>query len=176
MDNNMKRISYILMAIAALVLASCNANEFLERNSLTSMDDGSYWTTEGNVRLFVNGAYGSYFCGYSDNWGSVYAPACYSYEMSDERTTTGTQANILVSLPSDNWYRAELGYRGYWLQRRGAGPWKKRATPFQWLYCSSVRRPSDRTRRSWNRSRCRKRPWSHTRSPPRSTARSHRHP
>ena len=119
----MKRISYILMAIAALVLAGCNANEFLDRNSLTSMDDGSYWTTEGNVRLFVNGAYGSYFCGYSDNWGSVYAPACYSYEMSDDRTTTGTQANILVSLPSDNWYRAELGYRGYWLQRRGAGPW-----------------------------------------------------
>ena len=53
----------------------------------------------------------------------MYAPACYSYEMSDDRTTTGTQANILVSLPSDNWYRAELGYRGYWLQRRGAGPW-----------------------------------------------------
>ena len=119
----MKRLSYILMAIAALVLAGCNANEFLDRNSLTSMDDGSYWTTEGNVRLFVNGAYGSYFNGYSDNWGSVYAPACYSYEMSDDRTTTGTQANILVSLPSDNWYRAELGYRGYWLQRRGAGPW-----------------------------------------------------
>lgn len=119
----MKRLSYILIAFAALILVSCNANEFLNRNALTSMDDGSYWTTENNVRLFVNGAYGSYFCGYSDNWGSVYAPACYSYEMSDDRTTTGTQANILISVPSDNWYRNELGYRGYWLQRRGAGPW-----------------------------------------------------
>ena len=119
----MKRLSYILIAFAALILVSCNANEFLNRNALTSMDDGSYWTTENNVRLFVNGAYGSYFCGYSDNWGSVYAPACYSYEMSDDRTTTGTQANILISVPADNWYRAELGYRGYWLQRRGAGPW-----------------------------------------------------
>ena len=119
----MKRLSYILIAFAALILVSCNANEFLNRNALTSMDDGSYWTTENNVRLFVNGAYGSYFCGYSDNWGSVYAPACYSYEMSDDRTTTGTQANILLSVPADNWYRAELGYRGYWLQRRGAGPW-----------------------------------------------------
>lgn len=119
----MKRLSYILIAFAALILVSCNANEFLNRNALTSMDDGSYWTTENNVRLFVNGAYGSYFNGYSDNWGSVYAPACYSYEMSDDRTTTGTQANILISVPADNWYRAELGYRGYWLQRRGAGPW-----------------------------------------------------
>lgn len=119
----MKRLSYILIAFAALIFVSCDPNEFLNRNALTSMDDGSYWTTENNVRLFVNGAYGSYFCGYSDNWGSVYAPACYSYEMSDDRTTTGTQANILLSVPADNWYRAELGYRGYWLQRRGAGPW-----------------------------------------------------
>lgn len=119
----MKRLSYILIAFAALLFVSCDPNEFLNRNALTSMDDGSYWTTENNVRLFVNGAYGSYFCGYSDNWGSVYAPACYSYEMSDDRTTTGTQANILLSVPADNWYRAENGYRGYWLQRRGAGPW-----------------------------------------------------
>ena len=119
----MKRLSYILIAFAALLFVSCDPNEFLNRNALTSMDDGSYWTTENNVRLFVNGAYGSYFCGYSDNWGSVYAPACYSYEMSDDRTTTGTQANILISVPADNWYRAENGYRGYWLQRRGAGPW-----------------------------------------------------
>ena len=119
----MKRLSYILMAFVALVFAGCNPNEFLDRTTLTDMDDASYWTTENNVRLFVNGAYGSYFNGYSDNWGSVYAPACYSYEMSDDRTTTGTQANILISQPSDNWYRAELGYRGYWLQRRGAGPW-----------------------------------------------------
>ena len=118
----MKRLSYILMAFVALVFAGCNPNEFLDRTTLTDMDDASYWTTENNVRLFVNGAYGSYFNGYSDNWGSVYAPACYSYEMSDDRTTTGTQANILISQPSDNWYRAELGYRGYWLQRRGAGP------------------------------------------------------
>jgi len=119
----MKRLSYILIAFAALLFVSCDPNEFLNRNALTSMDDGSYWTTENNVRLFVNGAYGSYFCGYSDNWGSVYAPACYSYEMSDDRTTTGTQANILLSVPADNWYRNENGYRGYWLQRRGAGPW-----------------------------------------------------
>ena len=100
------------MAFAALILVSCDPAEFLNRTTLTDMDDASYWTTENNVRLFVNGVYGSYFCGYSDNWGSVYAPACYSYEMSDDRTTTGTQAAILISQPSDNWYRAENGYRG----------------------------------------------------------------
>ena len=119
----MKKFSYILVAFAALILASCAPDEFLDRNTLTSMDDGNFWTTESNVRLFVQGTYGSYFCGYSDNWGSVYAPACYSYEMSDDYTTSGTQANILLNVPNDNWYRAENPYRGYWLQRRAAGPW-----------------------------------------------------
>lgn len=110
------------MAVAALLAMSCNPDEFLSRDSLTTMDDGNYWKSEANVRLFVNGAYGSYFCGYSDSWGSVYAPACYSYEMSDDRTTSGTLADILLTVPADNWYRAET-YRGYWLQRRGSGPW-----------------------------------------------------
>ena len=111
------------MALATLLVAGCNPDTLLDRNTLTAMDDGNYWTTESNVRLFVQGAFGSYFNGYSDNWGSVYAPACYSYEMSDERTTTGVQADILLNVPADNWYRAEAPYRGYWLQRRGAGPW-----------------------------------------------------
>ena len=119
----MKKVLYTLMALATLLVAGCNPDTFLDRNTLTAMDDGNYWTTESNVRLFVQGAFGSYFNGYSDNWGSVYAPACYSYEMSDERTTTGVQADILLNVPADNWYRAEAPYRGYWLQRRGAGPW-----------------------------------------------------
>lgn len=119
----MKKIAYIFLAIAAVVFTSCDPKEFLERDSLTSMDDGNYWKSEANIRLFVNSAYGSYFNGYSDNWGSVYAPACYSYEMSDDYTTSGTLSNILLTVPADNWYRAELAYRGYWLQRRGAGPW-----------------------------------------------------
>lgn len=119
----MKKIINILSA-AALVLAITGCTDFLDRQSLTSMDDGNYWKSEANVRLFVNGAYGNYFNGYSDNWGSVYAPACYSYEMSDERTTSGTQGDILLSVPADNWYRAEsTPYRGVWLARRGSGPW-----------------------------------------------------
>ena len=68
----MKKVLYTLMAIATLLLAGCNPNTFLDRNTLTSMDDGNFWTSEANVRLFVQGTFGSYFNGYSDNWGSVY--------------------------------------------------------------------------------------------------------
>ena len=117
----MKKIINILSA-AALVLAMTACTDFLDRQSLTSMDDGNYWKSEANVRLFVNGVYGNYFTGYSDNWGQVYAPGVYSSgEYSDDRTTTGTQANILLSVPADNWYRAEsTPYRGVWLARRGS--------------------------------------------------------
>lgn len=103
-----------------LSLISCDS--FLDRNSLTTLDDQTYWSGEGNIRLFVNGAYGSYFTGYSDNWGSVYAPGVFTGEFSDDRTTTGTQSNILISVPSNNWEKEET-YRGYWLARRGASPW-----------------------------------------------------
>lgn len=117
----MKKISYLIIFVITLVLTGCDS--YLDRNSLTDLDDVSYWSNEGNVRLFVNGAYGSYFTGYSDNWGQVYAPGVYSSgEFSDDRTTTGTQSNILIAVPADNWYKAET-YRGYWLARRGSSPW-----------------------------------------------------
>lgn len=112
-----------IFAIGALALSAMSCSDFLTRESKTTMDDNMYWSSEGNLRLFVQGVYGSYFNGYSDNWGAVYAPGVYTGEMSDDRTTTGTQPNILTSVPADNWYRAELPYRGYWLQRRGSGPW-----------------------------------------------------
>lgn len=120
---NMKKFIYILCAVAlTFTLAGCT--EFLDRQNLTAMDDGNYWESEENLRLFVNGAYGNYFSGYSDNWGQVYAPGVYSSgEYSDEYTTSGTQPNILLSVPADNWYRAENGYRGYWLVRRAGAPW-----------------------------------------------------
>lgn len=119
----MKKIINIVFA-ATLLFSLVGCEDFLDRQSLTTMTDGNYWENESNVRLFVGGAYGNYFSGYSDNWGQVYAPGVYSSgEYSDERTTTGTQANILLSVPSDNWYKAENGYRGYWLARRASAPW-----------------------------------------------------
>ena len=119
----MKKIFNIFF-IAVLAIAAASCNDFLDRESKTTMDDNNYWSSEGNLRLFVNSAYNQYFSGYSDNWGQVYAPGVYSSgEFSDDRTTTGTQENILISVPADNWYRAELTYRGYWLARRGSSPW-----------------------------------------------------
>lgn len=119
----MKKFISITITLAACMLAASSCDDFLDRQSKTTMNDGNYWVSENNVRLFVNGTYGSYFNGYSDNWGSVYAPGVFTGEYSDDWTTSGTQPNILLSVPADNWYRAENTNRGYWLQRRASGPW-----------------------------------------------------
>ena len=55
----MKKLTYILFSIALLALASCNG--YLERASKTQMNDENYWSSETNIRLFVNGGYNNYF-------------------------------------------------------------------------------------------------------------------
>lgn len=85
------------------------------------MDDSNYWTSELNLRLFVNGGYTNYFVGYNSGWGQQYAPGVYSSgEFSDDGSTSNKQASGLNAIPSDNWYREE---GVYWLYRTGAGPW-----------------------------------------------------
>ena len=124
----MKKISFILLSIALFVFVGCG-EEFLDRPSKTQMDDGNFWSSEQNLRLFVNGAYENYFNGYANSWGQQYAPGVYSSgEMSDDaRTVAGQLTNFITAVPDDNWYRTddkESGYNGtYWLYRTGAGPW-----------------------------------------------------
>jgi len=115
----MKKLSYILMTIALLSLVSCS--DYLDRPSKTQMDDGNFWTSEANVRLFVNGGYSNYFVGYNQSWGQQYAPGVYSSgEFSDDGSNNNKQSSGLLAVPSDNWYRAE---GVYWLYRTGAAPW-----------------------------------------------------
>ena len=121
----MKHFISITLTLAACMLSTVSCDDFLDRESKTTMNDNNYWTNENNIRLFVNGTYGSYFNGYSDNWGQVNAPGVYSAgEYSDDYTSSGVQRNILLSVPADNWYRAEsTPYRGVWLARRAGSAW-----------------------------------------------------
>ncbi len=119
----MKNI-FKIFVFGALAFLSVGCNDFLDRESLTTMDDNRYWSSELNVRLFVNGSYGTYFSGYSTRWSQVYAPGVYSSgEFSDDRTSEGKLSNILLSVPADNWYIKENAAVGYWLARRGSNAW-----------------------------------------------------
>lgn len=54
------RLLYTLSALAIL-FGSC---EVLDRPSLTTAEDDSYWQSEESVRLYANSFYGHFFPGY----------------------------------------------------------------------------------------------------------------
>ena len=119
----MKKLTYIILSFALLAAASCD--KYLDRPSKTQMDDENYWSSEQNIRLFVNGAYTYYFPGYSSGWSTNYIPGVRG-ELSDDITATGKLGTILNAVPNDNWYRAENATA--WLQRTGAAGWN-----FGWI-------------------------------------------
>jgi len=63
---------YILILIAILPLLS-GCEDYLDRKNLDTFDEGNFWTSESNMRLFTMGNYTSYFYGY----GSGYAYGSY---------------------------------------------------------------------------------------------------
>lgn len=121
----MKKFSYILIALAAVLTVSSCA-DFLERDSKTDLTDGTYWKSDANMRLFVDGAFNYYFTGYNSGWSASHATGTYGdHAYSPDYTPSGSMGDILTSVPADNWYRAE-GI--YWLARRGGAPWN-----FAWV-------------------------------------------
>lgn len=97
MNNIMKKYSIILIAAVTLAFSSCS--EFLDRPSLTTMNDNNYWTSENTVRLFSNGFYSNYFVGYNSSWGVDYTPLR-GYYFSDDFTSSGKQSSFETQAPS----------------------------------------------------------------------------
>ncbi|MFV0267896.1 MAG: RagB/SusD family nutrient uptake outer membrane protein, partial [Draconibacterium sp.] len=93
----MKKYSLILMTLILLVFIGCD--DFLDRPSLTEMNDDNYWTSENNVRLFSHGFYENYFVGYNSTWGTDYAPLR-GYYFSDDFTSRGKQGGFETQAPS----------------------------------------------------------------------------
>ncbi len=93
----MKKNIIVLLSVVALVMSSCE--EFLDRPALTTMDDGNYWTSENNLRLFANGFYQNYFVGYNSGWGVDYAPLR-GYYFCDDFTSSGKQGGFETQPPS----------------------------------------------------------------------------
>lgn len=87
----------IIIALVALFFSGCE--DFLDRPSLTTMNDQNYWTSENNLRLFANGFYANYFVGYNSAWGVDYAPLR-GYYFSDDFTQTGKQISFETQAPA----------------------------------------------------------------------------
>lgn len=123
----MKKHILILLSFVALIFTGCS--DFLDRPQKSSMNDENFWTSEANLRLFVNGFYTNYFVGYNSGWGTGYTPLR-GYYFSDDFTTANKQENFQASVPADNWYRAE---GVYFLTQYAGSPWN-----FAWVRKANI--------------------------------------
>lgn len=90
------KISFILM-LTALFFASCN--DILDRPSLTTAEDDTYWTNEEKVRLYANSFYSYFFVGYGVGYDTTYAPNA-NYTFNDDAVRLSTQAQFTRSVPT----------------------------------------------------------------------------
>jgi hypothetical protein len=118
----MKKYLYIFLTAAGLFLSGCE--KFLDRPSLTTMNDGNYWTSESNVRLFANGFYNNYFVGYSSAWGVDYTPLR-GYYFADDYTQSGKQMNFETQAPET---RSSVSETALWLTTYAGPTWN-----FSWV-------------------------------------------
>ena len=67
----MKKNVYLLILVL-LGLSSCK--DYLDRKNLDTFDESNFWTSEGNMRLYAQGAYTAYFTGYGSGytWGNYF--------------------------------------------------------------------------------------------------------
>lgn len=123
----MKKYTLILIAVVTLAFTGCK--EFLDRPSLTQMNDGNYWTNENNVRLFANGFYANYFVGYNSSWTVDYAPLR-GYTFNDDLTSTGKQSGFETQAPSS---RAATSEGTAWMAQYNGPTWN-----FAWVRKSNL--------------------------------------
>jgi starch-binding outer membrane protein, SusD/RagB family len=114
----MKKIYIIITLVVGLFIVSCE--DFLDRPSLTTMDDSNYWTSENNLRLFANGFYQNYFVGYNSGWGVDYAPLR-GYYFADDYTQTGKQISFETQAPESRSSTSEAD--GTWLNTYAGPTW-----------------------------------------------------
>lgn len=124
----MKKILTIISLVAVgLYITSCE--DFLDRPSLTTMNDQTYWTSENNLRLFANGYYENYFVGYNSAWGVAYAPLR-GYYFADDFTSSGIQINFETQAPES---RASTSTAVDWLTTYAGPSWN-----FSWVRKSNL--------------------------------------
>ncbi|OFY40491.1 MAG: glycan metabolism protein RagB [Bacteroidetes bacterium GWF2_40_14] len=123
----MKKYILIILSVVTLMFAGCS--DFLNRQSLTTMNDDNYWTSENNLRLFANGFYANYFVGYSSAWGVDYTPLR-GYYFSDDFTSTGKQSGFETQAPAS---RTSTSETAAWLTTYAGPTWN-----FSWVRKSNL--------------------------------------
>jgi hypothetical protein len=87
----MKRLYFILFVLF-ISLSACDG--YLDKKNLDTFDESNFWTSEGNMRLFAQGAYRAYFTGYGSGytWGNYFTGGAWSDEYSSSSIWTQNTA------------------------------------------------------------------------------------
>lgn len=93
----MKTKILLLASLFIFLFSSCD--DVLDRPSLDSAEDDSYWTSEVKVRLYANEFYGYFFPGYGYKYSTSYA-ALMGYAFNDDMVAFGNQPEFERSIPS----------------------------------------------------------------------------
>lgn len=123
----MKKYFLIIWSIVALSIVGCD--DFLDRPSLSTMNDDTYWTSENSLRLFSYGFYTNYFVGYNSAWTVDYAPLR-GYTFSDDLTSTGKQSSFETKAPAS---RYSVKENATWLSQYAGPTWN-----FSWVRKSNL--------------------------------------
>lgn len=123
----MKKYIILLVSVVTLGLAGCS--DFLDRPSLTTMNDGNYWTSENNLRLFANGFYTNYFVGYNSSFTEDYA-SLRGYYFSDDLASAGKQSGFETQAPAS---RVSTSEAASWLLTYAGPTWD-----FAWVRKSNL--------------------------------------
>lgn len=92
----MKTKILLLTACALGLFSSCS--DFLDKPQKDKAIDDTYWTSENNVRLYMNEYYQYLFVGYNYLWGTNYTPIT-GYAFNDDVMTDGKQSDFTTSIP-----------------------------------------------------------------------------
>lgn len=92
----MKLKTLVISAFAAILLCGCDV---LDRPSMTTAEDESYWTSEERVRLYANSFYTNFFVGYGLKYSTTYAPNS-NYTFNDDAVILSTQTQFGRSVPT----------------------------------------------------------------------------
>jgi hypothetical protein len=87
----MKRLYFILFV---LIISLSGCEDYLDRKNLDTFDESNFWTSEGNMQLFAQGAYTAYFTGYGSGytWGEYFTGGGWSDEYSSSSIWTQNTA------------------------------------------------------------------------------------
>jgi hypothetical protein len=92
-----KKTALLFTLLSAFLVASCD--DLLDRPQLNNANDETFWTQEGNLRLFAYEFYTQFFVGYNSSWTLDYS-LFKGYMFSDDVVSKNVQPLFPTSVPT----------------------------------------------------------------------------